>query len=193
MIIKPATLGSSIGISVAENQQELEKGLFFASKYDNEIIVEKYIKDVTEINVAVYKGVKGLVVSECEMPVTKNSLLTFEDKYSDGDRVFPAPIEKRLADRFKKIAREVYEKLNFKGVIRIDFLLKDNQIYLNEINSVPGSLSYYLFCNTLAEFTKMLDEIIEQSLVEFNKKQSTIKRFESNILSIKGSKGGKRL
>lgn len=192
IMVKPANLGSSIGVNKASNRSELERSINKAKKFDDKILLEKCAKGKLEINVAVYRGEKGIVVSECEMPATQNKFLTFEDKYVSGERVFPAPISKKLSDRIKKIAEKVYTSLWFSGVIRIDFLVSEGTPYVNEINSVPGSMAYYLFSDTFSGFKEMLTDMIHTAMQEFNSKNTLIKRFDCDILKNTGYKGGKR-
>ena len=87
----------------------------------------------------------------------------------------------------------MYGEFDFSGVIRIDFFVMKNKVYLNEINSVPGSMAYYLFCNTFKEYSKILDEIINFAIKEFNRSNAVIKDFRSEILSAGGGKGAKKV
>ena len=191
VIVKPSSLGSSIGINKAENDRELKNAILEAKRYDDKIIIEKYAENKTEINCAVYKTEKGVFVSECEMPDSENKFLSFEDKYVLGKRLFPAPISKKLSDKIKSISKKVYLSLGFSGIIRIDYILCGGEVYLNEINSVPGSLSYYLFCETFSSFTEILQGVINAAIKEHNKKTTLITSFESDILKIGKGKGGK--
>ena len=191
MIVKPNTLGSSIGIKVVCNLKEFTIAVLQAFKYDDVVIVEEFLSNATEINCAVYKSGLETVVSECERPMTANSILTFEDKYCGGDREFPANIPKVLSDKIKGITKRVYEMLDGRGIMRFDFLLCEDKVYLNEINSVPGSLAYYLLSSSFKEFRSVLTEIITATIIEHNGKATLEKSFSSNILSGNFSKGGK--
>lgn len=193
VIVKPATLGSSIGIKVAKNRKELIDATAFAFRFCNKVVVEPFIEGFTEINVAVYRDRKGVHVSECEQPLTKNDLLDFEDKYTDGEKIFPANISKNLSDRIKKIAKTVYSRTQTEGIIRIDFIVKENKVFVNEVNTVPGSLSYYLFSDTMKEFSLILERLIEKAEERYAKEKTLIKTFSSSILNIKGAKGVKHL
>ncbi len=194
LIVKPDMLGSSIGISIAKDEVELKVAVLNGLRYGRRVIIEPMLNDFTEINCAVYRKVdKSLVVSECERPVKRNQMLSFKDKYESGERVFPADIEVEVSNKIKNITQKVYQALNLEGIIRIDFMIKDGEIYLNEINSVPGSLAYYLFGNTLKEFTKVLDDIIDRGLKISSESQTYIKRYNSGILKPFGSKGAKHL
>lgn len=193
VIVKPDTGGSSIGITVAQDQTSLKYAVSVALRYGKKAIVERYLENATEINCAVYRGDNGLVVSECEKPIFVGELLSFNDKYKDGDRVFPADIPKKLSDKIKNITKTVYDALDGEGVIRVDFLIKDGVVYVNEINTVPGSLAYYLFGERTADFTKMLNQLLKRAN-ENSAKQSSLKtNYDSGILNGLKGKGAKRL
>lgn len=192
VMVKPSSLGSSIGINKAENRAELLKSVNKAKKFDGNILIEKCASPLIEINAAAYRGKKGIVVSECEMPATDNKFLTFEDKYVNGSRQFPAPISEKLSNKIKKTTEKIYASLGFSGVVRIDYLIYGNEAYVNEINSTPGSMAYYLFTKTFAGFGIILTDLIETAMEDFNKNSLLISRFDCDILKISGAKGGKR-
>ena len=193
MIVKPVTQGSSIGVNKVMDRKQLEKSVLKAKKFDDRVMIEKCAQNFFEINVGVYRGEKGVNVSLCEMPKTENGFLTFEDKYVAGEREFPAPISDILSDKIRKTAKKIYEELNFSGVIRIDFIVSGGEIFVNEINSVPGSMAYYLFYENLKGYTYMLSDMIDCALMQANKKSTLIKKFDCSVLEIKSAKGGKRL
>ena len=192
MFIKPARQGSSIGVNKAENRAEAERSLNKARKFDTKVIAEKFAAGKLEINAAAYRRKGEIVVSECEMPATENRFLTFEDKYIRGERLFPAPIDKKLSDKIRSLTAKVYAGLDCSGVVRVDFLVSGGEVYVNEVNTVPGSLAYYLFCDTFQEFSAVLDELIAEALARFNAAQTLITRFDGNIWENAGAKGGKR-
>ena len=193
VIVKPALGGSSIGVKVADNKEELLRAVGYSLRFGKKIVIEPCLKDFIEINCAAYKTPDAIKVSECEMPVRRTDFLTFSDKYESGKRVFPAEIPQRTSDKIKKITEKVYETFGFSGVIRIDYFLVDGTVYLNEINSVPGSLAYYLFSDTLKGFTEMLDEMIDAARIEFAAESTIKKTYDSGILSSVGAKGAKHL
>lgn len=193
VIVKPVCGGSSIGVKVAENKEQLSRAVGYSLRFGKRVIVEPCLKDFIEINCAAYKSPDGVKVSECEMPVRRTDFLTFSDKYESGKRVFPADIPKAVSDKIKKITEKVYTTFGFTGVIRIDFFVKDGAVYLNEINSVPGSLAYYLFSETLSGFTEMLDELLEVARIDFAEDNTIKKTYDSGILRCVGSKSAKRL
>lgn len=193
LIVKPNFLGSSIGVSKVHTKEQLEKAVDLALKYGNSALVERCLEKAVEINCACYFDGEKVVVSECEKPVSASEFLTFSEKYASGKRVFPADIDKKVSEKIKKITKKVYESLNFTGVIRIDFFLHEDKVYLNEINAVPGSLAYYLFSDTLKGFTEMLNKLILATEKEYLLNQGCIRVFKSNVLSGVGAKGAKRL
>ena len=193
VIVKPVFGGSSIGVKIVDNKDELSRAVGFALRFGKRVIIEPCLKDFIEINCAAYKNVNGVKVSECEMPVRRTDYLTFSDKYESGKRVFPADIPQKISDKIKKITEKVYTIFGFTGVIRIDYFLKDDTVYLNEINSVPGSLAYYLFSDTLAGFTEMLNELLEIARINFAEDNTLKKTYDSGILYSIGAKGAKHL
>ncbi len=193
VIVKPENLGSSIGISKASNDGEAVTALSEAFRYDGKVVVEKALENFREINCACYKSGDRYFVSECEEPVVSGKFLTFDDKYSTPtEKKFPAPLDKKLSAEIKGIVKYIYKKLDFKGVVRMDFLLIGDKVYLNEINSVPGSLAYYLFCDTTEKLGDFIGVLIEDAIDEFIKFKSNDFTFKSDVLSFGGGiKGGK--
>lgn len=191
VIVKPNLLGSSVGITKAQNDEELLNSILFALRFGEKVIVEPLLLDYKEINCAVYSCDNRIIVSNCERPIGKGEYLTFSDKYTGGKRIFPADIPKKTADKIKSITEKVYRALDFNGVIRIDYFVKGEEIYLNEINSVPGSLAFYLFSDTLSGFTKMLEKMIIDAERKSAKSTTLNRNYSSGILSFGGSKGAK--
>lgn len=193
LIVKPARLGSSIGISEAGNLDELKLAVSNALRYGKRAIIEKCLVGFTEINCAVYRCEDGnLKISECERPLGVKEILGFDDKYKNGEREFPAKIDETVSAKIKKITAKVYDALDFDGIIRIDYMISDGEIYLNEINSVPGSLAYYLFGDTLKNFSAILTDVIKAAERKFALKSTFRTEYDSAILDIEGCKGGKR-
>ena len=164
LIVKPAKLGSSIGIELVENREELETAVAAAFLYDDGVVCEKYIKDRREINCAAYFAQGKIITSECEEAVTAGDILSFDDKYTGGGKsVLPADIPVPIAEKIKKITASVYSRLNMRGIVRFDFLLSGDDIYLSEVNTVPGSLSYYLLSSGFKQFYPVLQAVIAQA------------------------------
>ena len=194
VIIKPACLGSSIGIRSAKNDEELNSAISYALRFGEKAIAEPMLNDFTEINCAAYRKINGEVkVSECERPVGREKFLSFGDKYQTGTRVFPADISKEASDKIKSVTERAYNELLLDGVVRIDYFLVGEDLYINEINTVPGSLAYYLFGQTLRDFTTMLDELITAAIKKGAFESTTQKTYKSGILNMSGGKSSKRL
>lgn len=173
MIVKPATLGSSIGIQRVADGEELKAALDCAFIYDGGAIVEKYLNPRREINCAAYFAEDRVVVSECEEAITSGDILSFEDKYQGGGRsVIPADIPAEISTYIRKTTQTVYEKLNMRGIVRFDYIISD-EVYLSEVNTVPGSLAYYLFSKSFKDFFGVLISVISQAQRDFarSKKQ----------------------
>jgi len=188
VIVKPATLGSSIGIKKVDSEKELFVALCEAFNYDNKAVCEKYITNATEINCAAYEVAGKITVSELERPFSGHDILTFDDKYGGyksgtGSKEFPACLPKEITYNVKETVRKVYSEFDFCGIVRFDFLISDNIVYLNEINAVPGSLAYYLFCDTVTQFSDLLSALIKDAQTRKREEGGRIGYFQSDILA----------
>lgn len=147
VIIKPANGGSSIGIQISNNKKELKKAIKIAKKYDNKIIVEKFI-NAQELEVAIIKN-KKLIISEVGEIISANNFYDYEAKYENKESktLIPASIEENISNQIKEYAKQIVEILNIEGLARIDFFYdKDyKKIYLNEINTLPGFTEISMF------------------------------------------------
>ena len=198
VIVKPARLGSSVGIKVAKNETDLREAISDAIKYDHKILVEEVVQNLKEVNISVLGNYRKQKLSAIEEVGGKNDLLTYEDKYIGGGkksgpskgmastkRIIPARLTKDLSNRVREVAIKAFKALNSSGVVRIDFLIdeKNNKVYANEINSIPGSLSFYLWDKMNLEYQELLDEILNIAVKDFKDKQNKIHSFYTNILS----------
>ena len=203
--VKPANLGSSIGISRATDRQSLIKAIETAVEYDRRILVERGIEKPVEINCSALR-IKGEVrASLCEMPASWEEFLTFDDKYLRGSksgksqgmeslaRKVPAPISDELTQRIQQMTTQVYNAMDCKGVVRIDYMLDGDGLYINEINIIPGSLAFYLWEPLGISFKEMLDCMIEDAFTAYAEKNRSVFSYDSSILrSVQGgAKGGK--
>ncbi|MBQ4634693.1 MAG: D-alanine--D-alanine ligase [Bacilli bacterium] len=212
VVVKPATLGSSVGISFVKSEPELEEAINEATNYDSKIIVEKAVQNLVEVNASVIGNYEFQEVSVLEEVMGVDEFLSYRDKYLGGgkvkgaskgmastNRIVPARIDEKLTAKVQDYAKQVFKALNLSGVCRIDFLIdkKANDIYVNEPNTIPGSLSYYLWDKTNKSYEELLDEIITLSLRRYKQESKKTRSFESNILSnyqgVKGVKGLKGL
>nr|WP_308593059.1 D-alanine--D-alanine ligase family protein [uncultured Criibacterium sp.] len=214
VIIKPINLGSSIGIKIAKNDSTLLEALKNAFMFSPQILAERAVTNLKEINISVLGDEDNQEVSECEEPVLSKDILSFEDKYMSGgskktgadagsksgmaslSRKIPADITSEQLATVQKHAKETFKCLNCHGVVRIDFMIDQDQdkIYVNEINTIPGSLSFYLWKAKGVEYKDLLDKLIKLGLKRKRKQEDLTFSFESNVLShvnIGGSKGGK--
>ncbi|MCD8040498.1 MAG: ATP-grasp domain-containing protein [Clostridia bacterium] len=168
MVVKPACLGSSIGVSVAQDERQLNVAIGAALCYDKKAICEPYLQSRREINVAVYFSGDETVASDCEEVSSSDSFLTFDDKYAGGGSSrIPADLPQDMAQLIKNIAKKVYVECEMRGIARFDFLLDGDKIYLSEVNTVPGSMGYYLFSKNFGGFYPVLEGVIEQAVTDF--------------------------
>ncbi len=197
VIIKPSRQGSSIGIIVAHDKNELEGALETAFAYDDIVLAEKFFAEKREINCAAYRKGGDVIVSECEEPALKREILTFQDKYIEGGKertaAFPARISKRDETLIKGYTKLLYKRLDLRGIVRADFLISGGEVYFNEMNTVPGSLAYYLFCEKLGDFKEVLTDVIEQGLVERAVKDGQKVALSCGVINKMPAAHGKRL
>lgn len=190
VIVKPANLGSSIGISIAKNFEELEKSVDVAVCFDNKILVEKALINFQEINCACIGHKNEVIISSLEEPISYKDFLTFDEKYisknkSNSKRVYPAKISDTIKQEIQQTSKEIFEKFDLSGVVRIDFMVCDYIVYVNEINTIPGSLAYYLFEKENLSFGDVIDKLIDCANKKFDEKQHLTYCFESNVLNLK--------
>ena len=192
MIIKPAKLGSSIGVTCVENDGELLAAVQVALTYGDGVIAEKYVENRREINCAAYFSDGKVLTSECEESITDKNFLTYDDKYAGGGKsVMPADIPEYFSTKIKSITGRVYSRLNMRGIVRFDFLLGGDKIYLSEINTVPGSLSYYLLSSGFKNFYPVLQAVLLQA-IEDEKAAKSKKILTTGILNAIPQKTCKR-
>ncbi|MBL3526792.1 MAG: D-alanine--D-alanine ligase [gamma proteobacterium endosymbiont of Lamellibrachia anaximandri] len=200
VVVKPANLGSSIGISVAASETELEEAIENAGLYDPSILVERMVTQLKEINASVLGNRDESEVAALEEPLRSSGILNFADKYQGGktkgisstDRVLPAEIPEALADRIRQLAKETFSLIGASGVVRIDFLVDEESgdVFVNEINTIPGSLAFYLWEASGVSFAALTTRVIKLALERFREKGRRTYVFDSNLLSLQGS-GGK--
>ena len=214
IIIKPVNLGSSIGIQVVKTSSELEEAIIDAFSYANKIIVEKAIINLKEINCSVLGDYEDAQASECEEPLKTDEILSFKDKYLSGTKSksakfgndnsmnagvlkLPADIPNETKQKIQELSIRTFKVLGCTGVARIDFIIdnNNNDVYVNEINTIPGSLSFHLWKATNLSYSDLLDRLINLGIKRNREEQNRTFSFDSNILSgynlngLKGSKG----
>ena len=212
-IVKPARLGSSVGIEIAKNDKEIKKIIEEAIKYDEKIIVEKVVENLQEVDCAVVGSPSSMECSLIGEMFTDNDFLTFEDKYiGEGGKggkkapakssgklslstlKIPADISKDVEEIIYDYSKKAFHALNLSGVTRFDFLVnkKTKEVYVNEPNTIPGSFSFFFFTPKGKKYPKLLDEMITTAIKEYKNHSRKITSFESNVLSTyDGSKGCK--
>lgn len=204
VVIKPANLGSSIGISIVSNDDDFIKGIKTASEFDRKIVVEKGVSNLREVNCSVLGDIYNHDVSVIE-EVGSEEFLSFDDKYlsnakgskSQGmastKRDIPANLPEAIEQKVYDLSKEVVRVLGSSGVCRIDFMLDDKtqKLYVNEINSMPGSLAFYLWKEKGVEFDVIMDNLVKQAIDRERRNSQMTFTYESNILSNYASGGSK--
>ncbi len=215
VIVKPVNLGSSVGIRKAGDRAELAEALDLAFRFAGRVLLEPAVVHLREINCAVLGDIYEAEASECEEPLNATDILSYEDKYMAGGKVgkngksggskgmaslsrkIPADLSPERREEVRTLAVKAFRALGCAGVARIDFLLDTaaDRLYLNEINTIPGSLSFYLWQPLGMDYPKLLDRLIELALKREREQESLSFSFETNLLQtadLGGSKGSKR-
>lgn len=183
VVVKPCCLGSSIGVSVCRTEQQLSDALQLALTYDSHALCERALESFTELNCAAMR-VQGLIrTSRVEVPHASGELLSFDDKYLQGAKQGTICTSLRLQKRVRAMTQAIYEKMHFSGVIRVDYLLDNatDKLYVNEVNSAPGSLSYGLWQGEYSR-TEFGSALVEQALADAAKTDALITTFPSSVL-----------
>ena len=203
VIVKPANLGSSVGIGRAANREQMIEKIEVAEKYSSRIIVEHMVDNLKEINCSVLGDCDEYQMSVLEEPIKSAEILSYEDKYMGGtkgtkgmqasQKRIPADLPKDMTDRIQYLAGETFRVLGCHGVSRIDFIIDDDtkEIYVNEINTIPGSLSFYLWEATGLKFDQLMDRLVKLALKRKREQGQTTVSYDQNIFSLGGGvKGG---
>ena len=228
VVVKPARLGSSIGISKAGDRAKLDRAIEEALRYDDKVVVEHAVRKLREINCSVLGDPHAAEPSVLEQPIATEGaeLLTFQEKYMRGgdgdgakggevrrrapktsggsegmaslDRIIPAPLDEPTAERIRELAVRVFQLFECGGVARIDFMIDEStgDVYFNEINTIPGSFSFYLWDPAGVPFDELLTRMIELARKRHRDRNSRVRTYDVNLLSkkslsgIKGSKQG---
>lgn len=209
LIIKPVNLGSSIGISKLNTPDELDAAISLAASFADRILAEPAITSLREINCSVLGDPDECRASVCEEPFMHDEILSYEDKYMSGSkggskgmaslgRKIPADLPTEKSEEIRELSRKIFKALGASGVVRIDFLLDcdTDTVYANEINTIPGSLAFYLWEATGLKYTDMLDKLAELAFKRARMRENLSFTVETGILSnasfgSKGAKGAK--
>ncbi len=199
LFIKPATLGSSIGISRPPDRQALIASMDVAFNFDRRVLVESALEGSIEINCSVIGNAEPRP-SVLEQPISFEEFLTYEEKYMRGgggkgmkgaDRKIPAPISDQLTNRIKQLAVDAFKAIDGRGISRIDFLVKGSDVYLNEINTLPGSLAFYLWQAEGLTPTMLVDELIRLAHDAYAEKRRTMYDYKTGLVEQAASRGFK--
>ncbi|SFR91835.1 D-alanine--D-alanine ligase family protein [Anaeromicropila populeti] len=218
VIVKPINLGSSVGIKIARDSESLQEAMDHAFEFAMKVLVEKAVTNLKEINCSVLGDYESAEASECEEPVNSDEILSYEDKYMSGGgktggskdggskssgmssltRKLPADILPEVREKIRKLAVDTFQVLNCNGVARIDFMMDTvtQEIWVNEINTIPGSLAFYLWEPLGVSYEELLDRMIQLALKRDRELNNISYSFETNLLAgvkLGGTKGGKKV
>ena len=207
VIVKPLDLGSSVGIRLAKTPEELPEALDYAFSFTSAVLAEKAVTPLRELNVSVLGDREDARASEVEEPVMGDEILSYRDKYEGGGkgskgmsglkRKLPAPISPELREQVRQMAVHAFRALGCAGVARIDFLLngETGEVFVNEVNTIPGSLSFYLWEPLGVKYPQLLDEMVKLALKRERQRAGFHTSIDTGILQnfsgAKGSKGAK--
>ncbi len=210
MIVKPLDLGSSVGIRLVKGPEELEDALDYAFSFTPQVLAERAVQPLRELNCAVLGDAGEAEASEVEEPVMGDEILSYRDKYEGGgktgdgggkgmsglSRLLPAPISPELREKVRSLALRAFRALGLSGVARIDFLLnaETEELWINEVNTCPGSLSFYLWESAGLSYPALLDKMVSLALKRERERKSFHSAIDTGILKnfsggAKGTKG----
>lgn len=210
LIVKPVNLGSSVGITKVNSAEELDGAITLAASFADKILAEHAVSALREINCSVLGDADECLPSVCEEPFMHDEILSYEDKYLSGSkngsskgmaslgRKIPADIPDEKSDEIKKLACNIFKAIGASGVVRIDFLMdtETGKVYANEINTIPGSLSFYLWEPAGLKYTEMIDRLVELAFKRQRSRENLTFTIDTDILAgasfgAKGAKGAK--
>ena len=207
VIVKPANLGSSVGIGRADNLEQLIERVADAQQYSTRIIVEYYVENMKEINCSVLGDCDEYRTSVLEEPIKSGEILSYTDKYMGGSKDnrgmhasakrIPAELPDAMTEKIRNLAGETFRVLSCHGVSRVDLMIDaaTDKVYVNEINTIPGSLSFYLWEAAGLRFDKLMDELVRLALKRKRDQEKKTVSYDSNIFALggglKGAKGAK--
>lgn len=210
LIVKAGNLGSSVGIKKAKTNAELKEAIEYSMQFSDRVMVENAIVNLKEVNCSIIGDTSNAIASECEEPLGSDEILSYQDKYISGgktkagevaggskgmatlQRKLPAEISDEMKSEIQELAIKTFKVLGCSGVSRIDFLVDNdtNDIYVNEINTIPGALSYYLWEATGKTFEKEIDELVDIALKRKREREKLVFSYDQNILALQGNKIG---
>ncbi|MBR4123157.1 MAG: D-alanine--D-alanine ligase [Clostridia bacterium] len=210
LIVKPVNLGSSVGITKVNTKEELDDAVTLAFSFTDRILVEHAVTAIREINCSVVGDADNCEASVCEEPFMNDEILSYEDKYLSNSkggqskgmaslgRKIPADISTEKSEEIKDLACKIFKALGAGGVVRIDFIIdtETDTVYANEINTIPGSLAFYLWEAAGVSYKELLSRLIDLAFRRQRNRDNLTFTIDTNILSgvsfgSKGSKGAK--
>ena len=194
VVVKPCSLGSSVGISFCKTKSQVKNAVSFAKMFDNCVVVEKAIENLQEVNIAVLGNEFKQEFSDIEEVLKTDDILSFENKYladnsskgmENTKRILPAKLDEKLKSTIEDISTKVFKQLKCKGVIRFDFLInkETKEVFLNELNTIPGSFANYLWKTKKYDFKTLLNKIYDYCLESFNSQEQKLISFSSSVLN----------
>jgi D-alanine-D-alanine ligase len=190
LIVKAATLGSSIGVYKVNDVEQLKQALTTVINYDDKILIEKAIVNLKEINCALFKDENNVVVSDLEEVLKTDDILSYKDKYEPSKdkklrRIIPAKIDDKIKEEVIKLATASYRLLNNKSIARIDFIIdKDtNTLYFNEINTIPGSLAFYLYEKQGLIYPLLIEKLINHAIKDYIDNKALINSYDASLFT----------
>lgn len=204
VFVKPADIGSTIGINKAKDIDELKFNIEVALVYSDKVVIEEAFENCIEVNCAAL-GYQNIIPSVCEMPIKSGDALSFEDKYMKGgskgsngagmaslSRKIPAPISSKLSKQIQDTTIKVFKVLEGCGVARIDYFVdpKSEKFWISEVNTPPGSFAFYLYEPIGIKYKQLLDRVIADALERFADQQKTKFVLDSGLLSKMSQAGG---
>lgn len=203
VIVKPANLGSSVGIGRADNRKELIEKVDGAEKFSDRIIIENCISHLKEINCSVLGDAEECRASILEEPIKTGEILSYTDKYMGGsktaergmaasDKRIPADLPDAVTEEIRRLATATFKTLACQGVSRVDVMIDEDtgKVYVNEINTIPGSLSYYLWEASGISFTELMDRLIKLAYKRKREIDRKTFSYDTNIFTMKGGAKG---
>ena len=200
IILKPADLGSSVGIKVVKNEEEFNEAVEFVFEFTDKILVEKCITNLREINSSILGNYEECEVSLLEEPIKQDEILSYEDKYmseagnkgskssgmSSLSRKLPAELDKDMEEDILNMSKKVFKVLNCEGIARIDYIIDcdENKVYVNEINTIPGSVAFYLWEPKGIDFATLCDKAIKIAIKRQTRREKIIYSNDVNLLNL---------
>lgn len=196
LIVKPARLGSSIGIEIVKRKEELESSIEKVMQKDERVLIEEFVENRSEYNMSVLAS-KGKLIGSTIEEIVKDGVCDYYDKYHKDDdkddnfkRIFPADVSKALAEEIEKISKKVYKVLSLGGVARIDYIYdnKNKKLYVNEVNTVPNFFSHHLFEDKNIDYRELLCIMIKEAIDKIHKRENMDSTYKDEMFKKVSSK-----